>query len=240
MDGAGETAAGYYCRIGLQMRAPFVTLNTGLKNRMRGKNMKNKLVKTLLIAGAAVLLTACDSHPTEDFGEIVHEVSETVSEAETVVSEESSESQTEESVEETTEEIAEEIVTTEGYFVSNDFFSVSFIGMETLEAQYETEKEDPNIKMIFKITNRTEHTICKNVGEETYAPGEFWERTMIDRKSRWEKGSGKNNWVHFNLYDESEEQIFAGGFRFVYDEDLHITELEPFDDEELKKQREAE
>lgn len=202
--------------------------------------MKNKLWKTLLIAGAAVLLTACDSHPTEDFGEIVHEVSESVSEAETAASEESSAFQTEESVEESTDESAEKILTTEGYFVSNDFFSVSFVGMETLEAQYETEKEDPNIKMIFKISNRTEHTICKNIGEETYAPGEFWERTMIDRKSRWEKGAGKNNWVHFNLYDGNEEQIFGGGFRFVYDENLHITELEPFDDEELKKQQEAE
>lgn len=114
--------------------------------------------------------------------------------------------------------------------VQNEYFSVKLISNEEMEEQYEEFKDDPNIRIVFEITNLTEHTICKNVGEETYEPGSSWERSLYDRQSRWEKGALKDNWVHFNLFDENGEKFFGGGFRFVLDEDLQIRELEIFDD----------
>lgn len=86
---------------------------------------------------------------------------------------------------------------------------------------------------MFEITNLSDYTVCKYVGEETYAPGESWERKILDRKSRWEKLILKDNWVHFNLFNENEEKIFSGGFKFVLDEDLQVRDLEIFDDVKL-------
>lgn len=102
----------------------------------------------------------------------------------------------------------------------NDFFSVRLKSREE-------DQERKSVKLIFEFTNITDEVYFKN--DEEIQPEATWEKFIYDSVDRWMKTSvGKDNWIHYRLFDERQQEIFRGGLCFRVDEDIQITYMELF------------
>lgn len=102
----------------------------------------------------------------------------------------------------------------------NEFFSVRLKSREE-------DQEKNSVKLIFEFTNIADEVYFKN--DEEIQPGATWEKGIYDSVDRWKQtGVGKDNWIHYRLFDDRQQEIFRGGLCFRVDENIQVTYMELF------------
>ena len=112
-----------------------------------------------------------------------------------------------------------------GTSVQNEYFSAAL-------KSYEEDTENDTLTIVFEFTNITGEMFYKS--DEEIPAGGSWEKTIMYTTAQWQKFAGKDNWIHYDLYDEEQNPLFSGGLRFVTDDELNVTEMEVFEEQPLE------
>ena len=196
--------------------------------------MKKKAVFALL---AALCLSACgtkeEAKPageTEVQASVTEEKKDQRSEKEEVPEEQEEADPTADDAaesddpEEEDEDAAAEIAQI-GSAVQNEYFSAAL-------KSYEEDTENDMLTVVFEFTNITGEMYYKS--DEEIPAGGSWERSIMYTTAQWQKFAGKDNWIHYDLYDKEQNPLFSGGLRFVMDDELNVTEMEVFEEQPLE------
>ncbi|MCR4642889.1 MAG: hypothetical protein K5697_12795 [Lachnospiraceae bacterium] len=112
-----------------------------------------------------------------------------------------------------------------GSAVQNEYFSAAL-------KSYEEDTENDMLTVVFEFTNITGEMYYKS--DEEIPAGGSWERSIMYTTAQWQKFAGKDNWIHYDLYDKEQNPLFSGGLRFVMDDELNVTEMEVFEEQPLE------
>ncbi|MCR5250982.1 MAG: DUF5067 domain-containing protein [Lachnospiraceae bacterium] len=193
--------------------------------------MKRRIMPILITTG--FLLTACaggDAQPVGEGVEATAGSAREVTETDEATAEEEAAAEAEAAAAQETEkkEAESETGAPEEEVITGEYFSARIKEFEL------PDNDDEMMRVVFEFTNITDKTYYKN--DEEIAAGASWEKVVSYPLKSWKQDAdkGRESWIHYDLYEDPgmKEQIFKGGLSFSVAEDLSVSNMYVFSENE--------